>query len=43
MGEGSSTTLPGGDVAGQDTLDGAVEVAEYPGVHTEPPQPEEEE
>ncbi|XP_035857004.1 NLR family CARD domain-containing protein 3-like [Sander lucioperca] len=36
----SSTAIPGSDAAGQDILDNApVEVAEYPGVDVEPPQP----
>ena len=40
----SQDPLYGAPVEGQDTLYGApVEVAEYPGVHVEPPQPAEEE
>ena len=39
-----AAAVPGRDAASQDTLYGApVEVAEYPGVHVEPPQPAEEE
>ncbi len=39
-----ATVIPGVDAASQDTLYGVpVEVAEYPGVHAEPPQPAEEE
>ena len=42
--EGGAAAVPGRDAASQDTLYGApVEVAEYPGVHVEPPQPAEEE
>ncbi len=44
MVEVGATAVPGGDAASQDTLYSApVEVAEYPGVHVEPPQPTEEE
>ncbi|KAI3352103.1 hypothetical protein L3Q82_020914 [Scortum barcoo] len=42
--EGGAAAVPGGDAASQDPLYGSpVEAAEDPGVHVEPPQPEEEE